>query len=194
MSDRSHRDQARDDAQGESFDEAQRTRLFDLLYEDLRERAAVRFRHERAGHTLQPTALVNEAWLKLSENGEVAAHDRAHLLALASQAMRRVLVDHARGRGRLRRGGDRKREEISAIAAPDSGDALDLEQLDRALTRLQERSERLARIVEMRFFGGLSREETAEALGVSRTTAARDWRAAKAFLSNELRLAQEAGG
>lgn len=166
--------------------------LFASVYEELKQRAAARLDRERAGHTLQPTALVHEAWLKLRGQAEFRAQDPDHVLALASMAMRRILVDHARTRGRLRRGGGARREELAtSLAAPDSKGTVDLEALGDALDRLEEKSPRLARLVELRFFGGLAREDAARVLRVSRATVARDWRAAKAFLSNHLARCEE---
>ncbi len=167
-------------------DPASRKRLFEMLYADLKAQAAALLRRERPDHTLQATALVHEAWLKLIAPGSLRTNDRKHFLALAAQAMRRVLVDHARGRGREKRGGPRTRVELDegvAIAEPDSQDLL---AIDEALTRLYAQSERLGKLVELRFFAGLSRQDAAEALGISEATATRMWRVAKAELTRQL--------
>lgn len=167
-------------------DPASRKRLFEMLYADLKAQAAALLRKERPDHTLQATALVHEAWLKLIDPDSLQTNDRKHFLALAAQAMRRVLVDHARGRGREKRGGARARVELDegvAVAEPESQD---LVAIDEALTRLYAQSERLGKLVELRFFAGLSREDAAEAMGISEATATRMWRVAKAELTRQL--------
>jgi RNA polymerase sigma factor (TIGR02999 family) len=141
---------------------------------------------ERPGHSLQATALVNEAYLRLV-NADVAWQDRAHFLAVAARVMRRILVDHARSRQYQKRGGAAARvtldEALIVAAEPDQ----DFVALDEALTALAVVDARKSRVVEMRFFGGLTLEETAEALQVSRDTVKRDWRMAKLWLLRELR-------
>jgi RNA polymerase sigma factor (TIGR02999 family) len=147
-------------------------------------------RRERAGHTLQPTALVHEAYLKLVDQNRVDWRNRAHFLGVAAQAMRRLLVDHARARARDKRGSGATLVEIeSAAGAPGlavAARSVDLLALDQALDRLAALDPAQARLVEMRFFGGLSVEEAAEALGISTATAGRDFRSARAFLAREL--------
>lgn len=159
------------------------TRLFDALYGELRALAAAHLRRERADHTLQPTALVHEAWLKLSVEEGVTGGGRSRFLALASQAMRRILVDHARGKGRDKRGAGAARVDLDpdrmAVVDPEE---LDLVALDEALDALAEVSERQARVVELRFFGGLPEEEVAAVLGVSGRSVQRDWKIARAWL------------
>jgi RNA polymerase sigma factor (TIGR02999 family) len=165
--------------------------LFSRLYEDLRAIAEQRLRHERPDHTLQATALVHEAYLRLADQTRCRWQDRAHFLAVASQAMRRVLVDHARRHLRQKRGGDWRRvplDEALTLGSPDGQETLLA--LDGALRRLEDAHPRSARIVEMRFFGGLGSEECAEVLGISTRTVARDWDFAQAWLYR----AMEAGG
>jgi len=167
-------------------DEEARDELLPLVYQELRRRAAVQIRRERLGHTLQPTALVHEAFLRLVEP-EIAWRDRAHFFALASGVMRRVLVEHARARKRVKRAGGWMRVELTeAVAIAEERD-IDLVLLDEALLELSERDPRPARIVELLFFGGLTIEETAEALGISTATVKRDWRLARAWLHRRLK-------
>lgn len=156
-----------------------------LVYRDLRRRAGAYFRRERPGHTLQPTALVHEAYLRLVDQRQLAWKNRAQFLALAAQMMRRILVDHARARAAAKRGGIRVTlvEGLVAGTSPQP----DLLDLDEALSELAELDERQAHLVELRFFGGLSIEETARALDVSVATANRDWVTAKAWLFRRLK-------
>ncbi|MEM6671796.1 MAG: ECF-type sigma factor [Planctomycetota bacterium] len=165
-----------------------RTRLFEAVYEALRNLASKHLARERADHTLQATALVHEAWIKLVDQAELPAGGREHFLAVASHAMRRILVDHARGRNRAKRGGGAERVGLDALeldasldGAP-SDDALDVLALDTALLELAERSERQVKVVELRFFGGLPVAEVATALDVSESTVEREWRIARAWL------------
>ncbi len=161
-------------------------KLMPLVYDELRRLARDYLRRERADHTLQPTALVNEVYLRLIDQQRVDWHNRAQFFGLAAQLMRHVLVDHARARASLKRGGlVRKLSLDEARMAPEEV-AAELVALDEALVRLAAIDERKSRIVEMRFFGGLSVEETAEALGVSDKTVMRDWRIAKLWLHREL--------
>ena len=167
-------------------------RLVPLVYDDLRAIAARQLRQERPGHTLQPTALVNEALLRLAGGGTVPAASRLEYLVIASRVIRQVLVDHARRRTARKRGGDRNGHRVTLAdlvePAPDAGPdlAVDLEQLDEALHALATRSARQARVVELRFFGGLSVDETARALDVSPRTVKGDWRVARAWLRRAL--------
>jgi RNA polymerase sigma factor (TIGR02999 family) len=162
-----------------------RDRLLPLVYRELRRRAAAYLRRERANHTLQPTALVHEASLRLV--GQRSPwQNRGQFFAVASQMMRRVLVDRARGRKVAKRSGRWARvtlDEGAKAARPVDVDVLDL---DDAMTRLAEFDPRKSQIAELRFFGGLSVEETAEALGISRATVERDWQAARAWLFKTL--------
>ena len=156
------------------------------LYDELHAMAARQLRRERAGHTLQPTALAHEAFLKLVDQRSVAWADRAHFMALAAQAMRRILADHARRRHALKRGGDAVRVTLVESEVPGAGGDADLASLDAALDRLAALDQRQARIVELRFFGGLTVEETAEVVGISPATVKRDWQVARAWLYREL--------
>jgi RNA polymerase sigma-70 factor (ECF subfamily) len=162
------------------------SRLIPLVHEELHRLADRYIRRERAGHTLQATALVNEAYLRLIDAKRVQWRDRAHFLAISARLMRRVLVDYARSRGYQKRGGDAVRvtlvEEIAAVGEPD----LELVALDDALQALAKFDERKSRVVELRSFGGLSVEETAAVLHVSPDTVMRDWKLAKAWLLREL--------
>ena len=158
-----------------------------VLYDEFRRMARHYMQLERDGHTLQPTALVNEAYLRLAGVNEVSYRDRVHFFALSAQMMRRVLVDHARSRGYLKRGSGARPVPLvdSMIASPDR-DAQVLE-LDEALDELAKHDARKAKVVEMRFFAGLSVEETAAILKVSGDTVMRDWKLAKAWLFRELK-------
>jgi RNA polymerase sigma factor (TIGR02999 family) len=158
------------------------------VYAELHRQATNYLRRERVGHTLQATALLNEAYLKLIDQREVNWQNRAHFFAIAAQAMRRILVDHARSRHREKRGGEAEDLplEAAAFAASPNGSSVDLIALDEALTRLASLDERQSRIVELRFFSGMSVEETSEALGVSKATVKNEWRTAKAWLFQEL--------
>ncbi len=159
-------------------------RLLPVVYDELHRLASSYLRRERSGHTLQSTALVNEAWMKLADQS-APWQNRAHFLGVAAQAMRRILVDHARRRAAGKRGGAEERVTLADVAAP-GGTDFDLVALDEALERLAALDERQARMVTMRFFAGLTVEETAEVLGVSEKTVKRDWAAAKAWLHREL--------
>jgi RNA polymerase sigma-70 factor, ECF subfamily len=160
-------------------------RLIAILYSELRQAAHRSRRCQAAGQTLQTTALVNEVFLKLAQAANVTPRDRAHFLALCAQVMRRILVDAARARMSAKRGGGEWRvqfdEDVNAELRP-----ADLVRLDDALTLLAQVDARKSKAIEMRFFGGLSVEETAEALGISRETALRDWRFARAWLRSEM--------
>jgi RNA polymerase sigma factor (TIGR02999 family) len=162
--------------------------LMPIVYAELHRQASNYLRRERIGHTLQATALINEAYLKLIDQREVNWQNRAHFFGIAAQAMRRILVDHARTRHREKRGGDAEDLPLEAaefVTSP-GGTNVDLIALDEALTRLADLDERQSRIVELRFFSGMSVEETAEALGISQATVKNDWRTAKAWLFQEL--------
>jgi RNA polymerase sigma factor (TIGR02999 family) len=158
-----------------------------LMYRELRRRAAAHLRRERAGHTLQPTALVHEAYLRLVEQRGVVWQNRAQFLAVVSQMMRRILVDHARARLAAKRSGRWARVTLGiAEHAPIASHQIDLLDLDAALTRLATFDARKSRIAELRFFGGLSLEEMGQALDVSPKTVERDWQAARAWLFKTL--------
>jgi RNA polymerase sigma factor (TIGR02999 family) len=161
-------------------------RLLPLIEHELRRRAQQHMRREGPRHTLQTTALVNEAYLRLVRQREVSWQNRAHFFAIASQAMRRILVDHAKTRRRAKRGGGARAvtlEEAAVLAPQRSEEVL---ALDAALAKLEAFDARKARLVEMRYFAGLSVEETAQVLAVSTATVMRDWRVAKAWLRREL--------
>lgn len=160
-------------------------RLTEVLYPELRRLAQGAMRREGSSHTLQPTALVNEAFLRLS-GGALAVESRAHFLALAARLMRRILIDHARGRARDKRGGDRFQVTLTEGAKVGDGPSLELVDLDRALDELATFDPRRAQLLELQFFGGLTYPEMAEALGVSEATVHRDLRLARAWLQRQL--------
>jgi RNA polymerase sigma-70 factor (ECF subfamily) len=161
-------------------------RLTPLVEAELRRLARGYMGRERHGHTLQPTALVNEAFLRLTDARRVRWQDRAHFLGISARLMRRVLVDHARSRGYRKRGGDAQRVTLNEGLVASSEPTLDVVALDRALEALAAVDVRKSRVIELRFFGGLSVEETAEVLHVSPDTIKRDWRLAKLWLLREL--------
>jgi len=182
-------------ANGDASAESQ---LYGALQAELRGIARAQLRAQRPDHTLQPTALVNEAWIRLSKAGGVRAADRRQFLTAASHAMRTALIDHARRKQALKRGGDAREASLESVDLDHEAldrtlalcnergfDALDL---DEALERIAKDEPRHAKLVELRFFGGLTREEAAEVLGVSRATAARDWELVRHRLIWELGL------
>ena len=158
-----------------------------LLYSELHSLASRYLRRERSDHTLQTTALVHEAYLRLADQREVRWKNKEQFLGIAAQLMRRILVDYSRGHGAQKRGKGFEKVFLEEAAGVSKGQAADVIALDEALTRLAEFDPQQARLVELRFFGGLSVEESAEVLGVSRTTLKRDWNLAKAWLARELR-------
>lgn len=162
-------------------------RLFSLLYNELRERATVLLRGERPGHTLRSTDLVHEAYLRLADQTRCRWQDRAHFLAVASQVMRRILIDHARRRGSQKRGGGHAKVSLdeALVIGTDEADHV-LGALDDALRRLTQHHPEAARVVEMRFFGGLTLEECACVLGFSTRTVSRHWGFAQAWLFREM--------
>ena len=162
------------------------TRLVPLVHEELRRLARRQMRRERQGHTLQTTALVNEAYLRLIDVSRVEWKDRGHFYAMSAHLMRRVLVDHARSRRYQKRGGGAVVLPLDAASLIAADRPADLIALDEALTTLARVDERKSHVVEMRFFCGFSLSETAEALGVSVETVSRDWRLAKAWLLREV--------
>ena len=171
-------------------DRAALERLMPLVYAELRELAKRHFRKERPGHTLQPTAVVHEAYFRLIDQTRVTWKNRGHFLAIASQAMRRILIDHARGRGAEKRGGEVEKVTLDvAIASPEPAREVDILALDEALERLKGLDGTQAQIVELRFFGGLTIEETADVMETSPSSIKRDFRSAKAWLFRELNLA-----
>jgi RNA polymerase sigma factor (TIGR02999 family) len=159
--------------------------LFTQVYDELRRVAANALRQERSDHTLQPTALVHEAFLRLAKADSLAVLSRAHVFALAAQAMRRILVDHARTH-RAQKRGNGLRIPIDDIDAPTPAPNVDLLALDRALEALAAIDARQAQIVELRFFGGLTVEEAAEVIGMSPRTVKREWQMSRAWLKREM--------
>ena len=168
-------------------DESALERLVPLVEAELRRVARAYMRRERRDHTLQATALMNEAFIKLLDARDVVWNDRAHFVGIAARLMRRVLVDHARARGYRKRGGGAWKVTMVDVAA-DAGEAsaVDLIALDRALEHLAAVDERKCRVVELRYFGGLSVEETADVLHLSPDTIKRDWRLAKLWLLRDM--------
>jgi len=167
-------------------DKAALNQLMPLVYDELRRLAHHYMGRERAAQTLQTTALVNEAYLRLIDQRSVQWQNRAHFFGIASQMMRRILVDHARSRHYLKRGGGAHQLALDESMIVPQERAADVVALDDALTALAQIDQRKSHIVEMRFFGGLSIEETAEVLGVSPGTVMRDWTLAKAWLRREI--------
>ena len=168
---------------------AQLDELVPTLYDELRRIAVRSMRQERAGHTLEPAGLVSEAYLRLAEQSRVEWRSREHVLGAAAQVMRRILVDHARSRTAIKRGGENEALPLDetlagTIAAPEED--VDLEVLDDALARLAEVDKQAVRVVELRYFAGLTLEETAAVLGISTATVKRDWAMARAWLYREL--------
>ncbi len=159
---------------------------FPSIYDCLRDLAARRFRREALGHTLQPTVLVHEAYMRLAQGGRREWQDRTHFFAVAARTLREVLVDHARRKACAKRGGGCSRVSLDAANGWTSDRTVDILALDEALTRLARCHERASRVVELRYFSGLTVDETAELLGVSASTVKLDWRFARACLRREL--------
>lgn len=160
--------------------------LVPLVYDELRRQAARYLRREQVGHTLQTTALIHEAYLRLVDQRSVHWQNRAQFFGIAGQMMRRILVDHARTKKRAKRGGSDIRVSLDQAVSISSKKDLDIVALDEALGRLEEIDPQQSRIVELRFFSGLSVEETAAVLGISAATVKRDWSVAKAWLHREI--------
>jgi len=167
-------------------DEAEAEALLALVYDELRMLASRHMKRERPGHTLQPTALVHEAYMRLAGGGELSVKDRHHFFRLAGRAMRQVLVDSARKRDAERRGGGLDRVTLDSRVASQDPEIWDVLALDQALDRLAAEEPTWARQVELRFFTGLSVEEAAEAIGVSPRKAAKDWAVIRVWLAREL--------
>lgn len=166
----------------EAFD-----RLVEFVYAELKRRAAVYIRGERQGNSLQTTGLVHEAFIKLRDKREIEWADRNHFFAVASQAMRRILVDHARTRKREKRGGGAEDLPLDdARFVPSVENSVDLVALDEALTELSKFDDRQAKIVELKYFGGMTIDETAEVLGIAPVTVKREWQIARAWLRSKL--------
>jgi len=170
----------------EQGDPSAAAELVPLVYSELRSLAAAILRQENRGHTLDPTALVHEAFLKLVDQTRVQWKGRAHFFAVCAQAMRRILVDHARGKHRQKRGGGRVRLTLKPDLALSPSRDEDVLALDEALEKLTRLDPRQARIVELRFFGGLNVSEVADVLGVSKRTVESDWTMVRAWLRREL--------
>jgi RNA polymerase sigma factor (TIGR02999 family) len=160
--------------------------LFPRVYDHLRAIAARRLAGERRDHTLQPTALVHEAYLKLAGSSVITSDDRARFYGAAAEAMRRILVDHARSRGRVKRGGGRRRVPLDVLDLASREDVQEIVSVDEAIRRLEIRDARVAEVVKLRFYAGLSERETAEVIGVTDRTVRRDWVLARAWLQKEL--------
>jgi RNA polymerase sigma-70 factor, ECF subfamily len=160
--------------------------LVQLLYAELRRLAASYLRRERAGHTLQPTALIHEAYLRLANDNEIHWDSRSHFLAIAASVMRRVLIDYARRHHAQKRGGAAPRLTLEEVIASSQEYPADLLALEELLTRLAGLDSQQAKVVELRVFGGLSVDEAAEVMGISRATVKRDWSMAKSWLAREL--------
>lgn len=161
-------------------------RLLPLVYDELRRIAGRQLQAERAGHTLQTTALVHEAYMKLVDQSRIDWRDRAHFLGISARAMRQILIDHARRRDAQKRGGDRERTSLSNEGLGFEVDLEELLALDEALDRLDALDSRLRQVVECRFFAGMTEEEIAGRLGVTTRTVQRDWAKARAWLHSEL--------
>src|SRR5262245_4674068 len=161
-------------------------RLIDLIYPELRRIARKHLARRRPGESLESAALANEAYLKLLHSGGIRCENRSHFLALCSQMIRRILIDHARSRGFAKRGGDAQPVPLDQVLVSAQAKGIEVLALDDALETLARIDARKSRVVELRYFGGLSIEETAEVLGVSVDTAKRDWRMARAWLLAEL--------
>jgi RNA polymerase sigma factor (TIGR02999 family) len=164
-----------------------------LVYEELRRLAGRQIRRERPGHTLQPTALIHEAYLRLVGKDRPQWKSRLHFFAVAAQVMRRVLIDHARTRGYAKRGGGWTRLPLAELALPVEEKVVEAVQIVDALEALGTHDGRLKTLVELRYFGGLSNAEAAEVFGVSLSTVKRDWRLARAFLYGELHGGEDEG-
>jgi len=161
--------------------------LMPMVYDELHQMAEYKLKHERVGHTLNATALVHEAYLKLVDQRKVTWQNRAHFLAIAAQSMRRILINYAKSRLAQKRGGNQPLVTFVEESVPREARAQELTALDEALSGLAQLNERQGRVVEYWFFGGLTHEEISEALGVSLPTVRRDWRLARAWLSRELK-------
>lgn len=160
--------------------------LMPLVYDELHQQAVRFLRRESQEHTLQPTALINEAYLKLINQREVNWESRTHFFAIAANLMRRILVDYARAKHRDKRGGGAIKLSLNEAAMAVEEKSIDLMALDEALVRLEKIDPQQGRVVELRYFGGMTLEETAEEMKISRTTVANDWNMAKAWLHREL--------
>jgi len=160
--------------------------LTPIVYDELRRQAARYLRREQAGHTLQTTALIHEAYVRLVDQRNVQWQNRAHFFGIAAQLMRRILVDHARTKKRVKRGGSKVQVSLADATVATTGPDLDIVALDEALERLEKLDQQQSRVVELRYFSGLTVEETAEVMGISTATVKREWSVARAWLHREL--------
>jgi len=168
-------------------DENAAQRLLEVVYAELRMLATAKLAREAPGHTLQPTALVHEAWLRLVGDGDQDWKSRRYFFGACAEAMRRILIERARSKGRLKRGGDRERVELEDLAADDPLAAIDLLALDEALAKLALEDPQKAEIVQLRFFAGLTLDQVAKTMNISPATADRHWAFARAFLLAEMK-------
>ena len=180
--------------QWDTFDDAARARLIEAVYPRLKKIAEYQMRHERHDHTLQPTALVNEFFLILAKTRQFTVKGRVHFLAIASRAMRRLLIDHARSRNAIRHGGRLINVEMDAADLPGGSVAFDMLELDELLDRLSSEEPRMAKVVELKCFGGLTFTEIADVLSVDERTAKRDWQVARAWLFGHLNKGKHHAG
>lgn len=178
-------------ARAASGDRAASDHLLPLVYEQLRKAAQIQMAAERRDHTLSATALVHEAYLKLVGPREISWANRRHFYAAAAEAMRQILLDHARSRGREKRGGDRRRVPLSVADVAESWDLEETVSLDEALRRLESRDAGIFEVVRLRFYAGLTIEQTAEALGISPATTKRRWEFGRTWLYRELQPEQQ---
>ena len=162
--------------------------LLPLVYNELRRHASARMARESGGQTLQPTALVHEAWLRMFGSGEERWQNRAHFFGAAAEAVRRILIENARRKSRLKRGGDHERVEIDAVDLAETTPEEKVLLIDEALERLRERDPEKARVVTLKFFGGLTNQQVAESMDVTERTVERHWAYAKAWLFQSIRL------
>jgi RNA polymerase sigma factor (TIGR02999 family) len=162
-------------------------RLMPLVYDELRRLARHYMKRERPGHTLQTSALINEAYLRLVEQQNVSWKSRAHFFGISARLMRQILVDHARAHNNAKRGGDQQKVPLDEVASLNQGRSYEIVALDDALQTLASIDPQQGRIVELRFFGGLTIEETAEILGISHATVEREWSMARAWLRREMK-------
>lgn len=165
--------------------------LLPLIYDELRKLARSYMKHESEGHTIQATALVHEAYMRLVGSADVSWDNRGHFFAAAALAMRRILVERARSRGRIKRGGDRQRVELADHAGASEESPVDLVALDGALRKLEAFDQRKSEVVMLKYFAGLTNEEVAAALGVSSATVRNEWTFARAWLMRELSQAED---
>jgi RNA polymerase sigma-70 factor, ECF subfamily len=178
----------------ESLDEAAREKLIEAAYPQLKRIAEQQMRRERHDHTLQPTALVNEFFLVLARQRQLTVQGRAHFLAIASRAMRRLLIDHARKRGAARHGGAAVNVQLDPEDVPGGDGTFDMLELDEFLERLAVEEPRMAKVVELKCFGGLTFIEIAQVLSIDERTAKRDWQVARAWLYGHLRRGKPDAG